>query len=67
MEKISKDKINERAVKIAAKVMMRAGLCRYDSPTQCRKVLIPNEGDCVGCIERCLLGKAKRELEREER
>ncbi len=28
---------------------------------------MPNEGDCVGCIKRFLLGKAKKELEREAR
>lgn len=67
MDGITKDKVNERAVKIAAKVMMRAGLCRYDSPTQCRKTFMPNEGDCIGCIKRCLIGKAKAELEREAR
>ena len=65
MDGITKDKVNERAVRIAAKVMMRAGLCRYDSPMKCRKVLEPNEGDCIGCIKRCLIGKAKAELERE--
>lgn len=67
MDGITKDKVNERAVRIAAKVMMRAGLCRYDSPMKCRKVLEPNEGDCIGCIKRCLIGKAKAELEREAR
>lgn len=67
MDGITKDKVNERAVKIAAKVMMRAGLCRFDTPTKCRKVLEPSEADCTGCIKRWLLGKAKAELEREER
>lgn len=64
---VTKDKINERAVKIAARIMVRAGLCRYESPTKCRKVFEPNESDCTGCIKCFLLGKAKAELEREER
>lgn len=67
MESISKDKINERSVKIAARIMVRAGLCRYESPTKCRKVFEPNESDCTGCIKRFLLGKAKADLEREAR
>ena len=66
MEQITKSAINERAVKIAARIMVRAGLCRYESPTQCRKVFEPNESDCTGCIKRALLSKAKKELKREQ-
>lgn len=63
MEQITKSAINERAVKIAAIIMVRAGLCRYESPTKCRKMFEPNESDCTGCIKRGLLSKAKKELE----
>ena len=58
--------IAARAVQIAARIMHRAGLCRYDDATKCRKVLLPSERDCIGCIKRFLIGKAKKELEREE-
>ena len=58
--------IAARAVQIAARIMHRAGLCRYDDTTKCRKVLLPSERDCIGCIKRFLIGKAKKELEREE-
>lgn len=66
MEQITKSAINERAVKIAAIIMARAGICRYDSPMKCRKVFITNEGDCIGCIKRALLREAKKELKREQ-
>ncbi len=62
---ITKEKINERAVKIAAQIMEKLGLCRYDNVMKCRKVLPPTPMDCTGCIKRFLEGKAKRELERE--
>lgn len=58
--------IAARAVQIAARIMQQAGLCRYDDATKCRKVLLPSERDCIGCIKRFLIGKAKKELEREE-
>ncbi len=58
--------IAARAVQIAARIMHRAGLCRYDDATKCRKVLLQSERDCIGCIKRFLIGKAKKELEREE-
>lgn len=58
--------IAARAVQIAARIMQREGLCRYDDATKCRKVLLPSERDCIGCIKRFLIGKAKKELEREE-
>ena len=59
-----KDTVEARAVKIAAKVMQAAGLCRYDSPTKCR--LFTDPKTCDACIRRWLLNKAKKELEREE-
>lgn len=35
--------IAERAVQIAARIMQRAGLCRYEDATKCRKALLPSE------------------------
>lgn len=58
--------IAARTAQIAARIMQRAGLCRYENATKCRKVLLPSERDCIGCIKRFLIGKAKKELEREE-
>ena len=63
---MTEKQIAARAVQIAARIMHRAGLCRYDDATKCRKVLLPSERDCIGCIKRFLIGKAKKELEREE-
>lgn len=50
-----------RAVKIAAKVMQAAGLCRYDRPDKCRKIYV-DEATCDRCIEKWLLAKARKEL-----
>ena len=51
-----------RAVHIAAVVMQAAGLCRYEDPgRQCRRVYVPTEYDCVECIEKWLLSKARKE------
>ena len=52
--------VERRAVHIAAVVMQADGLCRYESG--CRRVYPPSDADCVRCIERWLLSKAKREL-----
>lgn len=54
--------VERRAVRIAAVVMQAAGLCRYESYQDCRRVWPPEEEDCVKCIERWLLSKARREL-----
>lgn len=54
-----------RAVKIAAKIMQAAGLCRYDSRKKCRKVCIDEE-TCDKCIEEWLLEKAHKELKAEK-
>ena len=53
--------IARRAVRIAAVVMQAAGLCRYDTVGKCRRYF-PADNDCVRCIERWLLSKARREL-----
>ena len=58
---------DQRALHIAAVVMQAAGLCRYDDPAKdCRRVYVPTDDDCVKCIERWLLAKARRELKLEE-
>ena len=55
-----------RAVHIAAVVMQAAGLCRYENPgRQCRRATCPTDDDCVKCIEKWLLAKARRELRME--
>lgn len=54
-----------RAVKIAARIMQAAGLCRYDSREKCRKVCI-DEKTRDWCIERWLLEKARKELRAEK-
>lgn len=61
-----KETVDARAVKIAAKVMTAAGLCRYDSPMKCRRLYV-DQKTCDACIRRWLLNKAKKELEREEK
>lgn len=62
----TKDRNNQqvlrRAVKIAARVLNAAGLCRYDDPAKCRRVWPPEEKTCEKCIERWLLAKARKEL-----
>lgn len=63
---ISPQTEERRAVRIAAVVMQAAGLCRYENPgRQCRRVFGPTEDDCVKCIEKWLLSKARKELKRE--
>lgn len=51
-----------RAVKIAARVLNAAGLCRYEDAAKCRRVWPPDEKTCDKCIERWLLAKARKEL-----
>lgn len=61
-----KETVERRAVHIAAVIMQANGLCRYDSVDKCRHVF-PEDEDCVKCIEKWLLAKAKRELKKEDR
>lgn len=58
------DTVEKRAVRIAAKIMQAAGLCRYESAAKCRHVYI-TEKTCDKCIEAWLLSQARKELERE--
>lgn len=60
----NKETTEVRAVKIAAKVMQAAGLCRYDSPEKCRRVYV-DEKTCDECIRKWLLSKARKELRKE--
>ena len=58
------DTIEARAVKIAARIMVADGLCRYASTGQCKRVW-PSEQGCEKCIRSWLLSKARSELRRE--
>ena len=53
-----------RAVHIAAVIMQADGICRYDDCEKCRR-FSPTDDDCVKCIEKWLLSKARREIKRE--
>ena len=59
-----KETVDARAVKIAAKVMQAAGLCRYETPEKCRHVYV-NEDICDKCLRSWLITKARRELKGE--
>lgn len=59
-----KETTEARAVKIAAKVMQAAGLCRYDTVEKCRRVHV-DEATCDKCIRAWLLSKARQELRKE--
>ncbi len=58
------DTIEGRAVKIAAKVLQGAGVCRYDDVSKCRRIYV-DESICEKCIKSWLLTKARKELEEE--
>lgn len=60
-----KETVEALAVKIAARVMVADGLCRYESVDQCRRMFVTEE-TCARCIRSWLLAKAKTELRREE-
>ena len=53
-----------RAVKIAAKIMQTAGMCRHESPMQCRRVWTDDK-TCEKCIRAWLMAKARKELKKE--
>lgn len=54
--------VEGRALTIAAKIMVAAGLCRHDNPLKCKKFAEDN-ADCDKCIRAWLINKAKKELE----
>ena len=58
--------VEKRAVEIAAMIMVRAGLCRYNIVDKCRKASYVSERDCARCIKLWLLGKARKELAKEK-
>ncbi len=62
----SKDTIEKCAVKIAAKIMQAAGICRYERTERCRRLYV-DEKTCDRCIELWLLSKARRELKKEDK
>lgn len=57
---MKKETDEARAVKIAAKIMQAAGLCKYDSVEKCHRIYVTEE-TCDRCIEKWLLAKARRE------
>lgn len=59
-----KETVDARAVKIAAKVMQAAGLCRYETPAKCPHIFV-NEDTCDKCIRSWLITKARREMKGE--
>jgi len=58
--------VEKRAVEIAAVIMARAGLCRFNSYDKCRRLGLVSERDCTRCLKLWLIGKAKKELAREQ-
>ena len=62
---MKKDTAEQRALKIAARIMQADGLCRYDTIDKCRRVYVC-EKTCEKCIHSCLLTKARSELKAED-
>lgn len=60
-----KDSVDARAVKIAARVMVAAGLCRTENPELCKRSG-ENRVNCEKCVRGWLLAKARGEMRREE-
>lgn len=54
--------VEERALDIAAKVLVADGVCRYDSPVKCRRVNPPSKEACDRCVKSWLLSKARKEM-----
>ncbi len=57
--------VEGRALTIAAKIMVAAGLCRHDTPIKCKKFAV-DDAVCNKCIRKWLISKAKKELEAEK-
>ena len=57
------EKTLRRAVHIAAAIMHADGLCRYDSARK-RRRLYAGGDICGKCIEKWLLNKARKELQK---
>ena len=61
---MKKDTVESRALKIAAKVMNAANLCRYENAEMCKKLYF--DEPCEECIRKWLLSKARKELKKEQ-
>lgn len=58
--------VEARAVKIAAFIMHKAGLCRLEDPEDCKRVDLKGGGRmCERCIQSWLIRRANVELIRE--
>lgn len=55
------ESVESRAVKIAAAIMVENGICRHESAAKCSR-LFTDDKACGKCIEKWLLGKARKEL-----
>lgn len=62
---MKKDIVESRALKIAAKVMNAANLCRYENAGMCKKLYVDDK-ICEKCIRNWLLSKARKELKAQE-
>ncbi len=58
--------LDSRAVTIAARVMVAAGLCRYDDSDKCRRLYV-DESTCEKCVRSWLISKAKKEFKEESK
>lgn len=56
--------VEGRALTIAAKIMVAAGLCRHNTPLKCKKFAV-DDAVCDKCIREWLIDKAKNEPEEE--
>ena len=61
---MKKETVEQRAVKIAARIMQADGLCHYDTTMKCHRVYVC-ESTCEKCIRSWLLSKARAELKKE--
>lgn len=55
------ENVEGRALWIAAKVMVEAGICRHDSINQCRRTYVDVD-TCTKCLRSWCLSKARQEL-----
>lgn len=57
--------VEREALRIAATFLQKLGMCRYPSAIKCRRIGVVEEKTCVECIEKFLLAKAKKKIEKE--
>lgn len=60
----TKEKETEQALKIACRLLVRAGVCRYDDVVKCKRYF-PMEEDCTKCIERFCRARADKEIKKQ--